>query len=147
MAEVGLQRPCIPPCVCLVEATGMPEHVGMRLDLELGGLTSSADELLEVAYGHRRAALGHEQEWRSAFGLAVQSTQRAQLPACQRLRRRRAVLCPGDRQRRGLEINLGPLQVANFGRPESMPEGNQDHGLVPVRPAIALAAFDQPLDL
>jgi hypothetical protein len=28
-----------------------------------------------------------------------------------------------------------------------MPEGQQDHGLIPVRPAIALAAFDQSFDL
>src|SRR5262245_52804583 len=28
-----------------------------------------------------------------------------------------------------------------------MPEGDQDHGLVPVRPAIALAAFYEALDL
>ena len=55
----------------------------MGLDLEPSGLASSADQLLEVAHGHRRAALGHEHERRLAFGLAVQAAQYAQLPAGQ----------------------------------------------------------------
>src|SRR5262245_11042359 len=60
---------------------------------------------------------------------------------------RSAVLRSSDRQCPGVEIDLGPLQIHEFARSEAMPEGHQDHGLVPVRPAIALTALDEPLDL
>jgi hypothetical protein len=39
------------------------------------------------------------------------------------------------------------LQVANFGGSQPVPEGQQDHGLVAMRPAIAPATVNQPLDL
>ena len=49
-----------------METASVPQHVRVRLDLETGSLASSANEFLEVADGHRRAALGHEQERRQA---------------------------------------------------------------------------------
>src|SRR5262245_23669604 len=60
---------------------------------------------------------------------------------------RGAVFGASDGQGCSFEINLGPLQVTQLRRPEAMPEGEQDHGLVPMRPAMALASVDQPLDL
>src|SRR5262249_6091626 len=60
---------------------------------------------------------------------------------------RRAMLRPSDRQRCGRKVDLRPLQVANLRSPQTMPECQQDHGLIPVRPAIAPASVDQPLDL
>src|SRR5262249_23405580 len=63
------------------------------------------------------------------------------------MRRRGAVLRSGDRQRRSFKVHLRPLQVTQLGRSQAMPEGDQDHGLIPLRPAIAAAAGDQPLDL
>src|SRR6516165_8439038 len=50
-----------------------------------------------------------------------------------------AVLRTGDRQRRSLEINLGPLQITQLAGPEAVAEGNEDHGLVPMGPAVAFA--------
>ena len=145
--EVVLQRSGVPTRVRLVEAAGVPQHMGVGLYFEPSGLRSPADEFLEVAHGHRRPALAHEHERRSAFGLPVQSTQRAQFPTCQWVSRWRAVLCTGDRQRRSGKINLGPLQVTDLGRPQPVAEGHQDHGLIPVRPPAAFAARDQLLDL
>jgi hypothetical protein len=46
-----------------------------------------------------------------------------------------------------IKINLRPLKVAQLGSSQPMAKGQQDHGLIPVRPAIALAALDQLLDL
>src|SRR5262249_50910819 len=69
--QVRLQRSRIPPRVRLVETAGVPEHVWVSLDLEPSSLASPANELLEVGHRHRRAALGHEQERRPAFGLTV----------------------------------------------------------------------------
>src|SRR5262245_44429272 len=51
----------------------VPQHVRVRLDLEPSNLTSLRNQLLKVGHRHRRAALGHEQERRSAFGLTVQA--------------------------------------------------------------------------
>ena len=85
-AAAGVGYSCRPRILVLVRklvAAGMLEHMGMGLDLEPSGLASFADQLLEVAHGRRRAALGHEHERRLAFGLAVQAAQCAQLPAGQ----------------------------------------------------------------
>src|SRR5262249_44922688 len=60
---------------------------------------------------------------------------------------RGAVLDAGDGQRCGFKVHLLPLQVTDLGCAQTMPEGEQDHGLVPMRPAVALAASDQPFDL
>jgi hypothetical protein len=46
-----------------------------------------------------------------------------------------------------IKINLRPLQIAQLGRPQSVAEGQQDHGLISVRSAIVFAPFDQLLDL
>src|SRR5262245_47310223 len=62
VAQVGLQGARVSAGIRLVDSTGVPEHVRVRLDFELGGLASPVDELLEVADRHRRAAFGHEQE-------------------------------------------------------------------------------------
>src|SRR5262249_11145346 len=84
-------------------------------DFEPSSLASPVEELLKVGHRHRRAAFGDEHERRPAFDLSVEATQRPQLPACQGVSRRRAVLCTGDRQRCGREVNLRPLQVAALG--------------------------------
>jgi hypothetical protein len=77
----------------------------------------------------------------------VQAAEGAQLTSCQWVSSRRAVFCPGDREHRSREVDLGPLQVADFGGSQSMPEGQQDHSCVAVRPTVALAALDQLFDL
>src|SRR5262245_25978887 len=71
--QVRLECSGIPPRVRLVETASVPQHVRVRLDFEPGGLASPANELLKVAHCHWRAALGHEQEGRPAFGLPVQA--------------------------------------------------------------------------
>src|SRR5262245_41966245 len=71
--EVRLQAARIVTLVRELVAAGVPQHMRVRLDLEPGGLASPANELLEVADGHWRAAFGHEQERRSAFGVAMQA--------------------------------------------------------------------------
>src|SRR5262245_35967721 len=93
--EVSLQSARVVTLVRELVAASVAEHVRVRLDLEPGSLASPADELLEVADGHRRAALGHEEERRLTLGLPVQLAQRPQLAACQRVSRRRAMLCSG----------------------------------------------------
>ena len=71
VTEVSLQRSGIPSRVRLVEPAGMPQHVRVNLDFEPSIFAGSATQLLKVGHRHRRAAFGHEQERRSAFGLTV----------------------------------------------------------------------------
>ena len=58
-----------------------------------------------------------------------------------------AVLDPADVQHRAGEVDLVPAQVADLGRAQSMPEGQQDHGGVAVAVPVAPGGFDQRLDL
>ena len=44
------------------------------------------------------------------------------------------------------EVHLIPTQVNQFGRPEAVPKGHQQHGGVPVAVAVALGGVDEPLD-
>jgi len=77
----------------------------------------------------------------------MQFAQCPQLAACQGVNGRCSVLHAVNRHRCGLEIDLGPLQIAQLGSPQSVPERQQDHGLVSVRSTVAFAPFDQLLDL
>ena len=45
------------------------------------------------------------------------------------------------------EIDLIPTQVYKLGRPQTVAEGDKDHGGIPVTPAIGLGGTDQPIDL
>ena len=49
---------------------------------------------------------------------------------------RRALLGPADVQDGVDEIDLIPTQVHKLGRPQAVAEGYQDHGGIPVTPAI-----------
>src|SRR5215472_9687598 len=62
VAQVGLQAARVVAFVCELVAASVPQHVRVRFDFEPSSLASPADKLLEVAHGHRRAALGHEEE-------------------------------------------------------------------------------------
>jgi hypothetical protein len=47
----------------------------------------------------------------------------------------------------GLELDRRPLQAAELGHPQTVPEADQDHGCVALTVAIALGRLDQALDL
>jgi hypothetical protein len=49
--------------------------------------------------------------------------------------------------RGGLELHRRPLQAAEFGYPQAMPEADQDHGGVALAIAVAPGDLDQALDL
>ena len=59
-----------------------------------------------------------------------------------------AVLTPTAVQLALFEVDRVPAQAHEFGRPEPVPEGDQDHGLVAVTAAVAGAGrLTQPLHL
>src|SRR5262249_32008413 len=45
------------------------------------------------------------------------------------------------------EINLLPAQGAQLGRSQAMPEGQQDHGRIPMPVSITAGSLNKPLDL
>ena len=47
----------------------------------------------------------------------------------------------------GPEVHLIPPQVHQFGGPQAVPVGHQDHRGVPVTPTVSRGGFHQPLDL
>ena len=58
-----------------------------------------------------------------------------------------ALLDPADVQGGRAEVHLIPAQVHQLGDAEAMPVAHQDHGGVPVAPAVAVGCCHQPLDL
>ena len=44
-------------------------------------------------------------------------------------------------------VNAAIAQVNKLGRPQTVAEGDKDHGGIPVTPAIGLGGIDQPIDL
>ena len=44
-------------------------------------------------------------------------------------------------------MRSGPSKVNKFGGPQTVPEGQQDHGGVAMAPAVVLSRLNQPLDL
>src|SRR6516165_6366016 len=58
-----------------------------------------------------------------------------------------AVLDAGDMQEPMHQVHLLPPQRAQFGRSETMPEGKQDHGRVPMAMAVVPGSLRKPFDL
>ena len=79
MTEVGLQRPGIVALVGQGEATGVPQHVGMGLEAQLGGFASPLDHAREASGGEGRAALAGEDKRRGWILLPLEPTQRPKL--------------------------------------------------------------------
>ena len=45
-----------------------------------------------------------------------------------------------------IEVDIGPFQLANLRGPEAVPEGDQDHGRIPMTIAVTFGGPDQLLD-
>jgi hypothetical protein len=57
-----------------------------------------------------------------------------------------AVLDPSDVEDGRAEFDFIPTQVAQFGRSQPVPEGNQDHGGVPMSVPVRFGCLDQGFD-
>jgi hypothetical protein len=77
----------------------------------------------------------------------LESPQRPQFIAEDVMCAGRALLDPTDVQGGRPEVDLIPAQVNQFGRPQAVPIGHQDHGGVAPAMAVVLGGGDQPLDL
>ena len=63
------------------------------------------------------------------------------------MRRRRALLDPADVQGRGVEVDLIPAKVGEFGHTQAVAVGDEDHGGVAMTVAVLAGGLDQALDL
>src|SRR6516225_5318396 len=58
-----------------------------------------------------------------------------------------AILDAGNMQEAMHQVYLLPSQRAQFGRPEAVPVGEQDHGRIPMAMAVAAGSLHEPFDL
>jgi hypothetical protein len=79
---------------------------------------------------------------------ALQAPERPQLVPLDRVNAWRSPLGAADVQAAGIELDLVPLQIADLGRPQAVPIGNQDHGCIAMTvPARLAGRGHQFLDL
>src|SRR5260221_7503696 len=110
------------------------------------GLPEPRNHSAEADGAHRCPPLAQEQvtAW---LLLALKSTQGAQFGAGERVDRGYAALEPGNVQAGMGKIDLLPAQGAQLGRSQAVPEGEQDHGRIPMAVPIPPCCLNQPLDL
>src|SRR5271170_3908742 len=71
VAQVGLERPRVVPLVGKRVTAGVPEHMRMSLERQLGDLSRSLDHASKTSRGEWRSTLRREDERRLAGLLAL----------------------------------------------------------------------------
>jgi hypothetical protein len=92
-------------------ATGVPKHVGMGLERQLGDLARSFDHACEASRREWRPALRREYEWRLGVLFAVQPSQGTKFIAKDRVGAGRTLLDPAGVHRARPEVHLIPPKV------------------------------------
>jgi hypothetical protein len=85
VAEIGLQRPSVMPPICECVPAGMPKHVRVGLERQLGDLSSSLDHAGEAGGRKWSTALGSKHERRLGLLLTMQPPEGAQFVAKDRM--------------------------------------------------------------
>jgi hypothetical protein len=93
--RLRLKRSGVVPIVGERKATGVPEHVRVRLKAELGLDTCALDHAGETGSRERRAPLGGEHEGRLGFLFALKPTHGSQFVPHDRMSAGSALLDPG----------------------------------------------------
>jgi hypothetical protein len=79
MPEIGLKRPRVVSPISQRKTVGVPEHVRVRLEGQLGHLSCSCDHSGESGRREWRAALRCEHEGRLRLLFALEPSESAQL--------------------------------------------------------------------
>ena len=120
MAEPSLEGPRIVAGVRQGETAGVPEHV--RVDRKRH--SGARDQCVEALGRHRTSALGSE-HMRARWLFALQPAQGADLVTLDWMDAWCASLTPADVQASGIELDLVPFQIADFGGPKTMSVSQQ----------------------
>ncbi len=147
MPKPRLEGPRIVAGVRQCEAAAVAQHVRMDRKRHPGALAEAYDQCVEALGRHGAAALGNE-DVRSGRLLPLQTAQSTDLVTLDRMHAWCAPLTPADVQAPGIELDLVPLQIADFGGPKTMSVSQQDHGCIamPV-PARLARSRHQAFDL
>ena len=144
--QVRLEGSRIDPVVGQFEAARVPQHVGVRLDPELGDDGGPFDHAIKPWRRQRRSALGHkDKRRRQAFALVP--PELTHFPASQGMRRRRAAFEAVDVHLASVEVDLLPFQVRHFRGPQPVPVRHQDHERISTAVPVVPRRLDQALDL
>ena len=129
MPEPSLKGPRIVASISQGEAAAVPEHVRVDRKGHAGALAEACDQSMKTLGRHRAAALGSEHA-RARRLLTLQPAQSTDLITLDWMDAWCASLTPADVQAPGIEFDLVPLQIADFGGPKTMSIGQQDHGRI-----------------
>src|SRR5277367_2000394 len=98
----------------------MPQHMRVRLELKPSRLPSTFNHPGESRSGERCAAFAGEHERRLRLLLLCQPSESPQLIPPDGMRGWRSLLDPADCQGPGVEIDLIPSKINQFGGPQAM---------------------------
>jgi hypothetical protein len=145
VSQIVLKRARVLMVIGKLEPAGVAQHVRMDWEWHLGSLAEPAHHSPEPDGTHGCPAFAHEQV-APRFLLSLQSTKRPKLGASQRMHRSHAVLEPEDVEAAMGQVDLLPTKRAQFRCSQPVPEGQQDHGSVPMIMAIVASRLHQPLN-
>ena len=119
VAEIVLDGPRIVAVIGELVAAGVPQHVDVNREAELGPFANVLDLSIERIRRERRAALAREHKRGVRPLVGAEFAQCPQFIAADRMGCRLAILDAPDVQRGRLEIDLGPgpFQIASLDRP------------------------------
>ena len=120
----------------------MAEHVRVGLERKTTGLGGPFNHPGEAGRRERGTSFADEDEGRR-FALPLESPQGPKFITPERMSAGGSILDPADVEDGGAELDLIPAQVAQFGRSQPVPEGDQDHGGVAVPVPVCLGGRDQ----
>jgi hypothetical protein len=144
MAEPRLDCPGVVTLVGQRVAAGVAQHMGMGLEIEACAGGGTLDHPGKASCRERGAPLADEEAMSHS---PLRPAQGPEFVTANGMSARGAVLDAADVQHRGVEFDLIPTEAADLGRPEPVPESDQDHGGVPMPVPVRLGGLDQGLDL
>jgi hypothetical protein len=145
--EPILDCPGIMPSVGQSIAASMPQHVAVNRKVEAGAHANALDQSIGGIRCERAVPLGGKDLAR-VRELPLELAERPNLVPSERVNARLTVLCPPDMERcRSAELDLRPFRVAELGRPEPVPVGDEDQGRVPMAMAALAGGADESFDL
>lgn len=150
MPQVVLDEPGVRPLVGERVAAGVAQHVGVRLDGQLGQRPVAPDRHPGGPAVERRPPLGDEERVArrpETRPLGEPGLDGPQLVAPKRVRGRQPLLQPGHVQHPALEIDLVQFECAGLGHPQPVAEHQEDQAAVAQLGAAAAGGRDQALDL